>query len=525
MYLSLSGFSLGTLFVHFSLSIPIWLSAFVTVFVSIAFFFDIRAVTSDDHLRPICLKVARFCLFLVLGSSYALHEINAHKAAQISVDQTGEQIGIRGFLCTIPRATHYGQQAHLCSDRGRFQVNVQSDALDRSKGMCWQGTARIKAPRSAYNTHVQGYERYLFSKRIVGFASMRVIEPVDCSQLELVKSTLTYWRWSLHEHLQARWVDLPHKGIIEALILGHRASITPPENALLTLSGTAHLMAISGLHVGLICWAIYCLLQKLGQEKHALVVVGCVGLAYIALVGFSPSAQRAYVMVMCALLVLSGRIPANPWVAYSLALALVLLLDPLAPLNPGFWFSFAAVFVLLVIYRFNEWLLRSGVIVNLLVIQFVLTLSLAATQAHFQVAVSSFSVLANSVAIPWVSCVVLPGSLVAALFSASPWLVDVSIGMFEILSAVIGYMFAFLSLAEHFSLLSPSIEYAELIIFLVLILLATVLGASRSLLISILVFLWLFFVAHSFFKQNKFKDSWACHSARRRARLSDHYSR
>ena len=109
-------------------------------------------------------------------------------------------------------------------------------------------------------------------------------------------------------------------------------------------------------------------------------------------------------MVICALLVITGRVPVNPWAAYCLALVLVLLLDPLAPLNPGFWFSFAAVSVLLVIYHFNEWLRESGLVTNLLVIQIVLTLSLAATQAHFQVEVSSFSVLANLVAIPWVSC-------------------------------------------------------------------------------------------------------------------------
>jgi len=297
---------------------------------------------------------------------------------------------------------------------------------------------------------------------------------------------------SIHEHLRETWAGLSHRGVIEALILRHKALITPQENELLALSGTAHLMAISGLHVGLICWAIYSFLQKLRKEKYALFVIGIVGFAYIALVGFSPSAQRAYVMVMCALLVITGRVPVNPRAAYCLALALVLLLDPLAPLNPGFWFSFAAVFALLVIYQFNEWLRESGLVTNLLVIQIVLTLSLATTQAHFQVEVSSFSVLASLVAIPWVSCVVLPGSLIAALLSVLPWLGEVSISLFEVLSVVIDVLFEFLALAEVFPLLVPSTESAEAAVFFALVVLATLQGVNRFLFVSVLVFLSLF---------------------------------
>lgn len=489
MYLSLSGFSLGTLLVHFSLSIPLSLIVFITLFVVLASFVKTFSLESSHSLTRTSVKAVSLGFFVLVGASYALIEIDDHKAAQISVNQTGEESSIRGFICNIPRVTQYGQQAHLCSDRGRLQINVPIHTLDLSKGMCWRGSARLKAPRSSYNTHVKSYERYLFSERIIGSASMRSVEPSRCSNYELIASALTRWRWAIHEHLREAWVDLPHRGVIEALVLGHKALITPQENELLALSGTAHLMAISGLHVGLICWAIYSLLRKLRKEKYALFVVGIAGFAYIALVGFSPSAQRAYVMVMCALLVLTGRVPVNAWAAYCLALALVLLLDPLAPLNSGFWFSFAAVFVLLVIYHFNDWLRESGLVTNLLVIQIVLTLSLAATQAHFQVEVSSFSVLANLVAIPWVSCVVLPGSLVAALLSALPWLGEISIALFEVLSVVIDVMFEFLALAELFPLLVPSTEPAAAAVFFALVVSATLQGVNRFLFVSVLVFL------------------------------------
>ena len=71
--------------------------------------------------------------------------------------------------------------------------------------MCWQGAARLKTPRSSYNTHVESYERFLFSERIIGFASMRTVEPSRCSNYELIASALTRWRWAIHEHLRENW--------------------------------------------------------------------------------------------------------------------------------------------------------------------------------------------------------------------------------------------------------------------------------------------------------------------------------
>ena len=194
MYLSLSGFSLGVLLVHFSLSIPLSLIVFITLFVVFAPFIKTVSFERRYSLRSISVKAVSLGFFVLVGASYALIEIDDHKAAQIAVKQTGEQSSIRGFICNIPRVTQYGQQAHLCSDRGRFQINVPIHSLDLSKGMCWQGAAHLKAPRSSYNTHVERYERFLFSERIIGFASMRTVEPSRCSNYELIASALTRWR-------------------------------------------------------------------------------------------------------------------------------------------------------------------------------------------------------------------------------------------------------------------------------------------------------------------------------------------
>ena len=446
MYPSLFTFCMGILLVHFSPSPFVALTIFVAAFFLVCvfyYFFKVYVSCSPKHLLMALLAG-------LFGTSYASLQVMSHLSAKVGELETGDYASIQGYVCDIPVSDDFGMRVGFCTDRGRYLLSLPHDVLRAESGMCWQGRVKLKAPRSSFNPWAGSYERYLFAERIVGFAYAKTLESAGCTMQQRALSLVTEQRWRLKLYLESRLHDFDHAGVVIALVLGHRAGIDGDQSEVLRVSGTQHLMAISGLHVGIVCWLVFWVLQKVGVRRFVFSAVAVVGLVYIAMVGFAPSAQRAYVMMLCAMAVLSGRVPGTLWSGYLLASVLVLLIDPLAPLSPGFWFSFVAVFWLILIYHM---LLRDrslGLLVSMIIVQCTLALGLVPIQSHFSMPASLFSLPANLVAIPWVSFVVLPLSLLATPMSS--FMPEISGYGFSFIDAVLDGLFAFLSLGLEFEL-------------------------------------------------------------------------
>ena len=147
-------------------------------------------------------------------------------------------------------------------------------------------------------------------------------------------------------------------GLVQALSLGERSAIPPDQWEVLTRTGTNHLVAISGLHVGLVAGFAFLVTRRLwtwsprltlalAAPRAATVAALGAALGYSALAGFSISTQRSLIMLAVLLGALYWGRTARPFAALILALGLVLALDPQALLSYGFWLSFGAVAALL----------------------------------------------------------------------------------------------------------------------------------------------------------------------------------
>ena len=196
-------------------------------------------------------------------------------------------------------------------------------------------------------------------------------------------------------------------------------------------TGVAHLLSISGLHVTMFAWlaaaAVGALWRSSGRlclawpAQHAAVVGGLLlATGYALFSGWGVPAQRTLLMLAAvAWLRLSGR--RWPWpVTWLFACAVVVTADPWALMQAGFWLSFVAVGVLFAADpggRRPAGLVQRGV--ALVREQAVVTLALAPLSLLLFGQVSLVGLLANLVAIPWVTLVVTPLALLGTLLPPS----------------------------------------------------------------------------------------------------------
>jgi competence protein ComEC len=231
-------------------------------------------------------------------------------------------------------------------------------------------------------------------------------------------------RESIRERFHAALADASYAGILVALAIGDQASITQDEWRLFTRTGVNHLMSISGLHITLLAgmffgltywsWRRSTRLTLLLPARKAAALAGViVALAYSLISGFEIPAQRTFYMLstFAGMLLLSRNV--SPSQMLAAALLVVLLLDPWAVLAPGFWLSFGA--VALIFYVSANRLGRPHWLVEYGKVQWAMSIGLIPPLLALFQQLSLVSPLANAFAIPLVSLLVVPLTLLGAL--------------------------------------------------------------------------------------------------------------
>ncbi|MFK7955494.1 MAG: DNA internalization-related competence protein ComEC/Rec2 [Lysobacterales bacterium] len=234
----------------------------------------------------------------------------------------------------------------------------------------------------------------------------------------------------------------PSRALIPALVTGDRRGLSTEDWALLSKTGTAHLMAISGLHVSLVAGfgaipalGLFAILGVRSPPRRVM----CAGFGvlaatcYASLAGWSVSTQRACLMLLAPLGAVLLRRQWKPWAGLLLALTVIVLVSPQSAAGRGLWMSFFAVGVLLLsvagrplngartpVWRM-PWLALISVQCTLLIGLFPLQLALA-------MPTSLAFVVINLIAVPWVSLVILPLALLGTigLWVDLQWLLQIA---------------------------------------------------------------------------------------------------
>jgi len=221
----------------------------------------------------------------------------------------------------------------------------------------------------------------------------------------------------------------PEAALLRGMVLGQDEAIGAAVKTDFQRSGLAHLLAVSGQNVLLLCTLVLALCAVAGMPLRArlaaaLVLVGL----YVPLAGAGPSIQRAGVMGIAGLVAaLAGR-PASRWYALGLAAAVTLALNPLAVAEPGWQLSFAAVAGLLALAPGLRGALTRrrvpGPVAEAAAITAAATLATAPLMAlHFE-QVSLASLPANLLAAAVVAPVMWLGMVALTLAQLSPGLAE-----------------------------------------------------------------------------------------------------
>ena len=324
--------------------------------------------------------------------------------------------GVRFLFLPAEQETDLPSKIYVNWYRQRHRVaGVKPELPVLRAGERWRLQLVMRAPRGRVNFHGVDAERWYFSEGIGAIAYVQEGENVRVSKAQW--SNLQHWRELVLEKLTETAAGRPAFRILVALAIADRRGLTARDREVLSATGTGHLLAISGLHIGLAAvFGFY--LGKLGllllsvslKQRLAIVLPWLTAwtsaLLYAALSGFGVSTQRALIMLTVATVVMLGRRVVHPFQAWLLAMSLVLLADPFAPLRAGFWFSFIAVAVLMMVFipRYGNMPAWRRV----LFAQFSISLVMAPLGMYWFQQASLPGLLANLVAIPVVSFLIVP---------------------------------------------------------------------------------------------------------------------
>jgi len=433
MYLPALAFISGVLTLPLFSTIPsfvLFLSAFILITLLWKFI-----------SQPLIRQIAKCLFFILLGCVFVLFRAEQLLQWQLPENLETKTITATGTIASLPKIeddfaqfqfvldslNHEKQQAKIKLSWYHYKGTPALNIGDR-----WQFNVRLKRPHGLLNPGSFDYEKLLFSQgvRATGY----VTNPTTATFL----GTTTYGyqidkiRQYLQQKMQAHLKEEKTAGLIIALVMGAQNGISQDQWQVMRATGTNHLMSISGMHIVFISGFIYALInflwrraKKLSLSVPAPQAAAMAGLItaviYSALAGFSLPTQRALIMLFVFMGSVFLRRLLNPWNAFVLALLLVVLLDPFGTLSVSLWLSFMAVFA--IIYGVSQRVKPAGLWWKYGQVQWVITLFLIPFSLILFQQTSIISLAANFIAIPAVGFLVLPLSLLGALFAVIfPWL-------------------------------------------------------------------------------------------------------
>jgi len=378
---------------------------------------------------------AYFFLVILLGFAWGWTHAQLRLDRDLPTELEGRDLIVTGRIASMLDVREADPQFEFDVDDAsdarvsdRIRVAWYDTDLRPQPGERWRFVVRLKRRNGFANPGGFDYEGYLFRSGIG--ASGYVRRDARNERLEPAASGYAMLRtraW-LGSRIAQATGNSPMLGILQGLAVGDTQAMTPEQWRVFTATGTSHLMAISGLHITMIAALAASLGGLIVRWRHAqrlrLSAVHGQALAgtfaavsYSLLAGMSVPTQRTLVMLCLFFAVRWSRRELSIANGLGIALLGVLIVDPFASLTIGTWLSFGAVAIILLATVGR--VARDGTTTNFIRVQAAVTIGLLPIVVIAFGAQSVVSPIANAVAVPVFTMVIVPlvllGSFLATL--------------------------------------------------------------------------------------------------------------
>lgn len=375
-------------------------------------------------------------LAFLLGFTYTFWYANAILAWELPKELESKSVLVTGYISSLPELSENGMHflfairqlqygSYINPQHSMIKLTWRDALIPLKVGDKWQLVVHLKRIHGYQNPGGFDYEAWAFQNKLR--ANGYVITDVKNQRLRHAwfYHPIDQLRQYLQEKIKAANISSTTSPWLNALIIGERSEMTASDWDVLRHTGTNHLIAIAGLHIGMIAgftyvfftWCIRrfpALLLYFPAQHIGAIAALSVGLFYSALAGFSLPTIRACMMLALFSVSSLMRVEICAWQVWSLALFLILLLNPLSVLAESFWLSFAT--IAFMIYGMNARIKPTTLWWKWGRAQWVIGMGLIPLSLLFFGQCSLISFIANMIAIPFLGFLILPLCFLSAIF-------------------------------------------------------------------------------------------------------------
>jgi competence protein ComEC len=375
------------------------------------------------------------------GGGWALVFASGHLQHRLPAELEGQDMIVEGVIASLPKREGHLSRFHMDVNQLRdregnpipmshLQLGWYGNDATLGVGDTWRLKVRLKRPRGTQNPAGADLERWLFSQGVQAKGYVKKWHGNQLLESQTYHALMDRVRQKIAIQLDRLVPQDNAASLLKALAIGDKRDIDQAQWRAFNVTGTNHLVAISGLHIGIVAGWLLIFSQWLWRRSESLTlrfpalkagaVVALSGaFAYAGLAGFSLPTQRALLMLAFTLgsIILGLRIA--PIRSLLLAMFLVVVLDPVATLSAGFWLSFGAVAVIILsiggrIISWTGWR-------QMIRVQWFVTLGLIPVLLLYFGQASLISLPVNLAMVPWFTLFLVPMVLFGLPLLALPW--------------------------------------------------------------------------------------------------------
>ena len=335
------------------------------------------------------------------------------------------------------------------------------------------------------------YGRYLVLNGIQGVATIAAREDVIITKASAASSfnaIVGTIQRSLYTILD-RYYSTRQAGFLKGVLLGYRADLSTDIKQSFMNTGTIHILAVSGLHVGVIALIVYAMISFLRLPKKFAGMMTILGLVlFMFITGARPSVVRATIMASVILIGTTFERKPDVYNSLSVAAIIILLLDSNALFDVGFQLSFAAVLSIVYIYpilkklidlipeRFEE-IKSIDYVLSLFAVSLSAQIGTLPFTAYYFGRVSFVSLLANLIVVPLSGLNVMLGVATIGISLISPFIAS----LYAALNGIaIDFLLGFVTVAGNAPYAyaeTPHVQFLQVLLYYGII--AIILHATR----------------------------------------------